>query len=210
MADTKISALGNMTALAGTELLTGLQGGVNLNTTPAQIATYVQGSIASSAMTQLSQTIISGSSTAQLTFTGYPSTYRDLQLRISGRTTESGVASKLQLNFNSDTGLNYTYQYLVAQGGVVSGASASSPASAWCGCIGGTTSAGGCIVDIMNYRDTTFNKMVKATGFSNGNIFDTSSIWLSNSAITNIVLSIVTGGNQFASGTVVTLYGIGS
>lgn len=40
MTDAKISALPAMTALAGTELLTGLQTAANANATPAQIKTY--------------------------------------------------------------------------------------------------------------------------------------------------------------------------
>lgn len=38
----KISALPNMAALGGTELLTGLQGGVNSNATPNQIKDFIQ------------------------------------------------------------------------------------------------------------------------------------------------------------------------
>lgn len=41
MADTKISALGNASALGGTEKIPGVQGGGNVNITPAQIATYL-------------------------------------------------------------------------------------------------------------------------------------------------------------------------
>ena len=43
MADAKISALPAMSALAGTEVLTGVQSAINANATPAQIATYIQG-----------------------------------------------------------------------------------------------------------------------------------------------------------------------
>lgn len=43
MANKKISALPAMTALTGSELLTGDQSAINANATPAQIATYIQG-----------------------------------------------------------------------------------------------------------------------------------------------------------------------
>lgn len=41
MADTKISALGNASALGGTEQIPAVQGGVNVKLTPAQLATYL-------------------------------------------------------------------------------------------------------------------------------------------------------------------------
>ena len=160
-----------------------------------------------SAFTKIATTTVAGTTTATVTFSSL-GTYTDLQIRIQGQTTETGIASKLQINFNGDGTSDYTYQYLVAQGATVSGASATTPASAWCGCIGGTTSVGSCVIDILGYRGTTFNKTVGARGVSDGNIFETSAVWKSTAAITSIVLSIVAGGAFFTAGTVVTLYGI--
>ena len=160
------------------------------------------------AMTKIATVTIPGIGAPSVTFSSL-GTYTDLQIRIEGQTSETGIASKLQMNFNGDVASNYTYQYLAVQAGTVSSASATNPAAAWCGCIGGTTSAGSCIIDIPGYRQTTYNKTVSAKGVSDGNIFETSAIWKSTAAITSIVLSIVTGGQSFTSGTVVTLYGIG-
>lgn len=48
MADAKISALPAMSALAGTEVLTGVQSSINANATPAQIKAYVAGALGAS------------------------------------------------------------------------------------------------------------------------------------------------------------------
>lgn len=48
MSDSKISSLATMSALTGTELLTGVQGGSNTNATPALIKTYITQAGASS------------------------------------------------------------------------------------------------------------------------------------------------------------------
>ena len=160
-----------------------------------------------SAFVKIASVLVSGTTTASVTFSAL-GTYTDLQIRVEGQTTETGIASKLELNFNGDTTSDYTYQYLAVQGSTVSAASATSPAAAWCGCIGGTTSPGSCIIDIQGYKKTTFQKTVSARGVSNGNIFETSAVWESAAAITSIKLSIVAGGAFFTAGTLITLYGI--
>ena len=56
-----------------------------------------------------------GASTASVTFSAIPSTYTDLVLRMSVRTTSTGVQDTFALQFNSTTA-NYSINYLEGTG----------------------------------------------------------------------------------------------
>ena len=143
-----------------------------------------------------------GSNTT-ITFSSIPSTYTDLILIIGGGSTSASVVSQLQ--FNSDTGSNYSWTALFGTGSSASSARASN-----------ATSAGNCITSniitttiysIMNYANTTTNKTVIGRGNSTSDIVDARvSTWRNTAAINRIDVTFNSG--NFASGTVVTLYGI--
>ena len=56
------------------------------------------------------------SATSSYTFTSIPSTYTDLVLVVSARMTGGGGASAIQLQFNGDTGSNYSITTLNGDG----------------------------------------------------------------------------------------------
>lgn len=144
-----------------------------------------------------------GSSASSYTFTSIPSTYTDL-LIITAGTNSSNASYKLQ--FNSDTGSNYSVTYLYGDGSSATTGRASNqsdiPAMGRTG-----TSQGNGSIHIMNYANTTTYK----TAIGRGNLASQLTIvavglWRSTSAINSVKL--IPEAGTMDSGTVLTLYGI--
>lgn len=144
-------------------------------------------------------------SNATITFSSIPSTYTDLILIIGGGSTNASVVSRLQ--FNSDTGNNYSQTSLYGTGSAAGSNRDSNIAYAG-SCISSNISTT-TIYNIMNYSNTTTNKTVIGRGNSTDAIVDARvSLWRNTAAINRIDVSF--NGGNFASGTVVTLYGVKS
>lgn len=150
-------------------------------------------------------------STTTLSFTSIPSTYTHLQIR-GINNDASGYF--IQLQFNSDTGNNYTIHQLYGNGtSATSYGSASAGAYIYGGVggYGGSAYAAPAIIDILDYASTSKNKTARMmTGFDSngaytGYIQFNSGVWLSTSAITRIDLKLT--GN-FSTTATFALYGI--
>lgn len=157
------------------------------------------------------------SNTASITFSSIPSTYTDLIIMANLRCTSSNYLTGLQ--FNSDnamppTGTNYSNTML---GG--DGTSTTSWRETSHGFIGlnvnGATSAANTtttyIIHINNYSNTTTYKTVLSRqGTATQEIYAAVGLWRNTAAINSFTLinDTTTGRNYYASGTVVTLYGI--
>ncbi len=157
------------------------------------------------------------SSAASVTFSSIPTTWRDLEIRIRGRSLKAAVTTDtVAMTFNGDTGSHYTWEKaqafssgssLVQSGGAVTSISLLEiPAAS-----ATTSHVGFVIVDIADYRGTTFFKCASyqlgvslGTGtFTQGETVG-SGQWLDTSAINSITLTPTTG---FIDGTIVSLYG---
>jgi hypothetical protein len=156
-----------------------------------------------------SSTAGSGGS-ATITFSSIAGTYKHLQVRYIAAGTGSAY---LAMNFNSDTGANYTRHRLQGNGSTASadGTTGITEVRLY-GSPGLPVSsifAPG-VIDILDYSNTNKYKTVRAlAGVDNngsGNIELTSSVWLNTSAITSLTFS-VSGGNltQYSS---FALYGV--
>lgn len=147
-------------------------------------------------------TVGAGGSTS-ITFSSIPSTYSHLQLRI---VANSGGD---RLQFNSDTGTNYARHYILGNG---TAASAGGTANTTYAAVGDYTATAsffpGTIIDILDYANTNKYKTVRShTGFDNntqGEAFQFSGHWRSNSAISSIT---ITGGTM-AQYSTYALYGV--
>jgi hypothetical protein len=144
-----------------------------------------------------------GTTTASVTFSTISGAYTDLVLVINGTVT-AGVAVTLQ--FNGDTGSNYSQTNLYGDGSSVGSGAQTSIAFAPAGSLGTTQS--NTIIQIMNYSNTTTYKTVlsrgsNTTGFAIARV----NLWRDTSAITSIVCDL-TSGADYNSGTILTLYGI--
>lgn len=122
------------------------------------MASSISGSISSS-FESIATATASGSS-ATLTFTSIPGTYKSLQIR---GIANDAFRSNLRLNFNSDTATNYAYHLLYGNGAAAQATSAISATYIdYMGKAESTASIyGASIIDIVDYASTTKNKTVK-------------------------------------------------
>jgi len=146
------------------------------------------------------------SSQTTITFSSISSAYTDLRLIAMPFSTVNGMNYQFQIN--GDTGSNYSYTAIRANGAAAS-ASQTTNGSFFDNLNMGvyTTTPHIYRYDLMNYSNATNNKTVlmrfdEISGFTAVSV----GLWRSNSAITSITLTAIT--NQFASGSVFTLYGI--
>ena len=145
-----------------------------------------------------------------VTITGIPQTFTHLQLRVSVVGSQNGYSSYVR--FNGDSGNNYSYHYLNGNGTSVTAAGVAS--TSFIGLTGVTDGYGSsapyvAIMDILNYTNTSVNKVTRGIGGidkNGGGEVDThSGCWYNTSAITS--LSVVLNGGTLASGNY-SLYGI--
>ena len=149
-------------------------------------------------------------STATVTFSSIPATYKHLQIRGIQQTT--GGVWDLRLQVNSDTGNNYATHRVGGYGTGTFADATTSTSSMKLGLVTPTTSVfGGTVVDILDYANTNKYKTVRSlNGYDDngsGYVLLTSGLWQNTNAITSLTLSLSSSGNflqysQFA------LYGI--
>jgi hypothetical protein len=147
---------------------------------------------------------------ASYTFTSIPGTYTDLVLIIGNG--EHSDASQTTVQFNSDTGSNYSRTALSATGGSntsVRATSATSLMLEWNGypSVNGNKDYTG-VWNFMNYANTTTYKTIIGRGNSvSTGVVTSVGLWRSTSAITSIKLQ-PSNTSFFMSYGVYTLYGI--
>lgn len=170
------------------------------------------GGAASTAFESIASATASGGETS-LTFSSIPSTYTSLQIRgISRRNAAGSFYNALQ--FNSDTGANYTAHWLYGTGAQALAAGYTSYNYVFANRSSSSTDAasifGSVIFDIHDYASTTRNKTVRFFGGydanGSGQIFNGSGLWLNTNAITSI--TVYFQGDTLAAGSTFALYGI--
>lgn len=146
-----------------------------------------------------------GSST--ITFSSIPATYTHLQIRGLFGASSSGQA--YSVNFNSDTGSNYSYHYLAGQGSsAFTGASTNRTFTLLTDTSGSgvTTSPTAFIMDLLDYRSTSKAKTMKTLigndANGSGQIYLVSGLWFATpAAITSINIDGLSGATftQYSS-----------
>ena len=151
-------------------------------------------------------------SSASVSFTSIPSTYKHLQLRYIGRITSAVTLNDINIRFNNDTGTNYVWHFLRGSGSAVSVSAGTSFSSIQANDIltgaSSTSSVFGVgIIDIHDYASTTINKTARLfTGNDqngSGYVSLSSGLWMNTSAINRIDIT-----QTFAAGSTFALYGI--
>lgn len=159
-------------------------------------------------------------SSGTITFSSIPSTYKHLQLRILDKTTRTASfgSNDGYLQFNGDTGSNYSYHYLIGDGSSASAAGGASQTSMRIARIDQSSYSGlsnimaTAIIDIIDYASTSKNKTVRymsgndTNAVGDGQVNLGSGAWLSTSAVNQV--SIFVSGTNFTTSTVIALYGI--
>lgn len=147
------------------------------------------------------QTTTIGSPTNTVAFTSIPSTYTDLIIVFNG--TMTGSALKY-LQFNSDTGANYSCVGLFAYSTTVASAQY---ANAWLDVANNGAQPYVTLVQINNYSNSTaYKTYISREGSAGAAVQQINGMWRSTSAITRIDIPV--HANNYNTGTVVTLYGI--
>jgi hypothetical protein len=162
------------------------------------------------------QTVTVGSGgAATVTFSSIPSTYQHLQIRYTARQTSSGTTSDTfhTARFNGDTGSNYAYHYLLADGASVYTYGLGSQTSGWFGFTPYSTTnfaMGTNIIDILDYANTSKNKTIRTLGGNDrngaGSMALVSGLWVNTAAINSIVITATSF--NFIENSSFALYGI--
>ena len=151
---------------------------------------------------------------ASVTFSSIPSTYEHLQLRFTVRAATAS-AGTLAMQFNSDTGSNYTRHQMRGYGsstGTNSNASWSYINMAYITWQDGSSaSTSGHVLDLLDYANT--NKYTTALALDGApemeHVALMSGLWMSTAAVSTIYLYAITGPS-FGRGSEFTLYGLNS
>jgi hypothetical protein len=157
------------------------------------------------------------SSQASITFTVIPTTYNQIEIYASGSHT-GATNNDTAIQFNADTGANYNRQYLY--GAATTVAAGQSIGATGCNVWGipGTgdiaTLPGSAHIILYNPGSTavlktlTSNNLASTSNAASGiNFLNYGCYWNNTAAITSIKFT-VNGGNSFAAGTTISLYGI--
>lgn len=144
------------------------------------------------------------STASSVTFSSISGAYTDLVLVISGA-KDAGGATNPYLQFNGDTGSNYSHTALYGDGTTAGSGRSSSQAQMYLGDY--TTTQSTYQIHIMNYANTTTYKTVLSrTSITNSALALIGGLWRSTAAITSVVVYV--GSNNFATGSTFSLYGI--
>ena len=144
-----------------------------------------------------------GTAAASVTFSSIPGTYTDLVLVVAGTLTTG--TENIVMQFNGDTGSNYSVTSLLGDGSSASSFSSSNITSAGRCAMG--TSSSSAIYSINNYSNsTTYKTVLGRGGVTSYGVDARVSLWLNTAAITSIV--VFPTSYNLNTGTVVSLYGI--
>ena len=150
-----------------------------------------------------SQTL--SAATSSVTFSNVPQDYTDLIIVLNGTTNDSGT-NNLRLQFNSDSGSNYSATRLLGSGSAASSARDSNNTYAMVGDIASSLFTS--IIHINNYSNsTTYKTVLSRTGNANAYLGAYAAVWRSTNAINTITLA-TNPALTFMSGTTVSIYGI--
>ena len=162
---------------------------------------------AGSTYSQIATTTLGSAGTA--TFSNIPQTYTNLVIVMQGAPVSSGPSIGMQ--FNGDTGTNYSFTYMFGNGSTASsGRGTSRTYGVLFDFVVGmpTTSLSTAIASIPQYQNTSTYKSYIARG-SNANTGTDSNVglWRSTAAITSLSI-ITTSGSNYQTGAIFSLYGI--
>ena len=151
---------------------------------------------------------------ASIEFTSIPSTFTDLVFFVSGRSSRAANGDGLLTRFNNDTSSVYSVRSLRGDGASVVSVTGATNALSRAELPAGTSTSNtfsNMSFYIPNYTSSA-NKSVSIdsvmeTNATNLEMMITAGLWSNTSAITTITLTSETG-NNFVTGSIVSLYGI--
>jgi hypothetical protein len=184
-------------------------------------ASQISGNLYNNSYESIQTVTVGAGGASSVTFTGIPSTYTHLQLRMSARGAKASSGDDIYLQFNGDTsssGNYYGYHQLYGNGSSVS---SNVSGATYPGIIPAYLTAannisnnfGASVLDILDYSSTNKNKVIKSlSGWDDngsGYILFRSGMWQPSTpaGITSMTLFYNSGGS-FAQYTSIALYGV--
>lgn len=160
----------------------------------------------------LASVTVGSGGVASVSFTGIPSTYKHLQLRILANATSTAQAV---MSFNGNTSSSkYSFHALIGNG---SSASAAGYATGTLGGIvpsprlGGGSYFGAAVIDVLDYANTNKNKTTRELmgwdGNGSGEVELVSGCYYDTAAV-NSISFIIQGGGNFSEYSSFALYGV--
>ena len=145
-----------------------------------------------------------GSAASSVTFSSISGAYTDLILVANYQISTSNQF--LNVQFNSDTGSNYSYTNLYGEGTAPASDRTTNATAGRLSFYGSAQS--NAIMNIMNYSNTTTYKTAISRDNTNTYVVTRVNLWRSTSAITSMVIATTSG--NINSGSTFTLYGVKS
>jgi len=170
----------------------------------------------SGVLLKIAEQILVGT-TASVTFSSIPSTFRNLMIHAVCRSNNASLATTLNMRFNGDTGNNYGCQHVAAQQTTVSAAETVGVSSIQMRDMTAASATASYpslyTINIPWYAGTTFMKLCAAenewsNGTASGGVvsFTLKGRWSSTAAINSITL--LPGAGSFIAGSSFALYGL--
>jgi hypothetical protein len=167
-------------------------------------------------MWQQIQTITASGSSSTLAATSISQSFDNLRIVVTGRSSGSAAYySDIRLQLNGDTGANYNLQIFETINATVTAAASANQNYLTIGALPSSTAAanfaGQFVIDIINYKNTTFYKTVGNVSawctatVAQGQREDIGGAWANTAAINAITLTDATG--NFVSGSTMWIYG---
>ena len=145
---------------------------------------------------------------ASITFSGIPSTYTHLQVRLQ---TSASAAANYYYQVNGDTGSNYSWHELLGENTSPLAGNAATQAQGYFTYSASSSYPTSAVLDFLDYGNIYKYKTIRALGGQDANstgsrVEFTSTAWRNTAAITSITLYLSTG--TFSTNGIFSLYGI--
>ena len=178
-------------------------------------ALYDSGAVAVGDYESIQTVTVGAGGSSSISFTSIPSTYKHLQIRMFARSNRATNPEFLKINFNSDTGANYSWHYIYGQGASVAAGAGASATYMFSEYYGGAAQASGVfgagITDILDYANTNKYKTIRDLGgYDNngdGSISFQSGSWRNTAAVSSIQIT-PGGGTTIQQYSSFALYGV--
>jgi hypothetical protein len=166
--------------------------------------------------TKIASVTVGAGGAASMSFTSIPSTYTDLCIKVSARTTDANIAQSMYMTVNGGAqGSVLSQKWLVGDGSTAAAGSYSSIGLVYPFYIPGSSATsntfGNGEIYISNYASTTINKSMSTDGVTENNATAARAeldalLFGSNTAISSLLFG--PGAGNFVQYTTATLYGI--
>lgn len=148
-----------------------------------------------------------GSAQSSVTFSSISGSFTDLVIAGAVGSTSTTLDRNMRIQFNSDTNSNYSDTDVYGEGSTAGSFRRSNQNQMIINeAIARSGNFSTYIINVMNYSNSTTNKTVLGRGGNTNLVAASVGLWRNTAAITSITLLI--SGDNFASGSTFTLYGI--